>query len=386
MLQLSLILPILRSLFWRASTSTIAQLEASLDMYELLAWVSGAVVLVGVIAEVASDRASFRNASTKRAWKFWGEMLLIVGLVGEVLFGIATSVISGSIIAKMGLEAAQLQSALADRNLSQDQQIGIAKACMRWSGQTVFIRSYPNDHEAARLIVEIRRALELAHVRAEDRTGELTATWTSAGLVLGIHIDPGEGERLMAETLVKALRGSGRLSVEELSEMGSSSSVTDISVGVKPTPPMGSSSEVAKGSPLPLPQRSLTQEQQNDIRDKLKALAGTPINLLRYPGDPEIDGIADQITAALVAAHWNVSASVGTENDRSTTGIRVNWVAGSGDIVKARYAADCALTKALNDNELGASGCGQGFQGKDVLVSGRANPEAMVKIVIGKQR
>src|ERR1035437_4577610 len=239
MVQLSMIPTILRSLFWRSSTSSIAQLEASLDTYELLAWISGAVVLVGVIAEVASDRVRFKKESTKGVGKFWGEMLLIVGLVGEVLFGIATSVISGNIIAKMGLEAAQLQSALADRNLTEDQQIGIAKACIRWSGQTVFIRSYPNDHEAARLIAEIRRALELAQVIVEDRTGELTATWTSAGLVLGIHIDPGEGERPMAETFVKALRGPGNLSVEDLSSLGSSSSITDISVGVKPAPPMG---------------------------------------------------------------------------------------------------------------------------------------------------
>ncbi|HEV2201205.1 MAG TPA: hypothetical protein VGR73_15415 [Bryobacteraceae bacterium] len=96
------------SLFWRSSNS-ITDLESSLSIYEPLVWISGALVFFGVVLEVVADRSSTkdsRNAAIKR----WGEYLLIVGLGGEIAFGIATSVLSGLIIAKLNLVAANAET------------------------------------------------------------------------------------------------------------------------------------------------------------------------------------------------------------------------------------------------------------------------------------
>jgi hypothetical protein len=108
-------------------------------VYEPLVWVSGVVVLLGVVLEIVSDRRAFQD-KRERALKKWGERLLILGLGGEIVFGIATSVLSGLIIAKMNLETAKanertakLQALLVPRRLTDEQKSEIAAKLSKYS-------------------------------------------------------------------------------------------------------------------------------------------------------------------------------------------------------------------------------------------------------------
>jgi hypothetical protein len=130
---------------------------------------------------------------------------------------------------QLTLENLKLRAAMADRDVSDDQQRRIHEACKKFSGRTVYMRSYPNDPEAARLIAELKPALE-PYVHVEDRTGELL----SDSLVLGIKVMPGKHEGPFAEAMVRTLRIEGHLSVDDVSPLGSDMSLTEILVGLKP--------------------------------------------------------------------------------------------------------------------------------------------------------
>jgi hypothetical protein len=223
----------------------------------LLLWTI--VVALGLVVEYAPDiwkaagsalgfllrKRPFDHSTLKRT--VIGGILITVGVIGEAWIELRMPEVAAKIqskndllIASLNYEAgearkiaAQLETAMANRDLTPEQQHRIAEACRAFSGKIVYIRSYPNDVEAARLIMQLKTALE-PHIRVEDRTGQLLATWDSPGLVLGIRIQPAEGERAFAEALVKTFRREGSLSVEDLSPLGAGQALTEILVGVKP--------------------------------------------------------------------------------------------------------------------------------------------------------
>ena len=128
---------------------------------------------------------------------------------------------------------ADLLTIIAPRDLNEGHQRNIRKALMPFSGETVFIRSYPGDGEAARLILEIKSILEPA-IRVEDRTGELVEQMAPSGFIFGIQIDASRDKAAFAEALVAAFSGEGKLSVQPLSPFAFGDSPTDIKLGIKP--------------------------------------------------------------------------------------------------------------------------------------------------------
>jgi hypothetical protein len=70
------------------SGEPITDLEASLAMYEPLVWISGAIVLIGVVLEIVADRRTFKDQNVADSLKKCGEYLLIFGLGGEIAFGL----------------------------------------------------------------------------------------------------------------------------------------------------------------------------------------------------------------------------------------------------------------------------------------------------------
>jgi hypothetical protein len=188
--------------------------------------------LIGLVVEYAillwlkkADLTRFEAALTVMAG-----IAIAGGVYGEYHVGSKASdaalrlqELSDRELALLRVEAARLTSenlnlriAIADRDLTADQQNKIHEACRPFSGETVSIRSYPNDPEAARLIVTIKAALEpLIHVG--DRTGQLLATWDTATPVLGIRLLPAQKKRPFAEAFVTMLKEQGNLSVEPLS-------------------------------------------------------------------------------------------------------------------------------------------------------------------------
>ena len=175
---------------------------------------------------------------------------------------------------------------MADRDLTPDQQNKIHEACKKFSGATVYVRSYASDPEAARLITEIKSALQPT-LKVENRTGEMLL---GEPLILGIRILPGEGERDLADALIKAFRNYGSLSVEDLSPLGSGSSVTEILVGLKP---VALAKEIV--GRIGPDARRLNAQQQERIGQRLLPFAGQKLNLFGYSSEPEVIHLANDI-------------------------------------------------------------------------------------------
>jgi hypothetical protein len=202
-------------------------------------------------------------------------------------------------------DAAQLRAAIADRDLSPKQQDDIRSSIKPFAGKTVYIRSYPNDSEAARLIIEIKTALQPT-IHVEDRTGELGATWANAGLILGIHLNPGEWtERAFATALVKSLRTNGKLVVSDLSELGSSGLV-EILVGVKPVALAKQvQGEIAARSALDKqikdqgPRWRMLEESVATLPEQLRPFKGQRVLIVPCGSSNRIDAELTHVVAAL---------------------------------------------------------------------------------------
>jgi hypothetical protein len=92
------------------------------------------------------------------------------------------------------------------------------------------ISSYFGDNEAKRLGLEMKHALELAHINAQDATGQMAP----GNFVLGIVIGKASKEEDFAESLAKTLTADGGLAVAPLSPFSHTMGPTGIAIGPKP--------------------------------------------------------------------------------------------------------------------------------------------------------
>jgi hypothetical protein len=289
---------------------SIRSRENSLDSLETLLAVMTALVVVGLVLEywheIPEAIADLRRAR-RILWKpvciIAGAILITVGVGGELLVQFFASgtqtelrsdnhqveILLGERAAQAQLDTQRLRAALADRDLSQDQQKMIRDSLKSYVGKNVFIRSYPNDPEAARLIIELKAALE-PQIHVEDRTGDLGPNFAN-GLVLGIRILPNQRERDFAEALVDSFRNDGKLLVDDLTIFGGSDSPTDILVGVKPV-------ALAQQTARITSQRHLAAPARARVSTKLKEFSGQKFNLFGYSSDPEIIAFANEFLFA----------------------------------------------------------------------------------------
>jgi hypothetical protein len=73
-------------------------------------------------------------------------------------------------------ETARVLAAIADRELTIEQQASIRDAMQPFAGQTVILRSYPSEPESARLILQLKAAFS-PPLEVIDETGQLEGTW-----------------------------------------------------------------------------------------------------------------------------------------------------------------------------------------------------------------
>ena len=203
------------SLFWRSSNS-ITELEASLAIYEPLVWISGGLVLLGVVAEVVADRRNFKNENTAHSLKKWGEYFLVFGLVGEIAFGIATSILSGLIIAKLTLETSKingratalesenlkLQELIQPRSITLDQQREIGDSLRSFAKRQIEVWSESRDPEAYFFSAQILAALKYAQMNVIDRRGMFTDSRASD---IGVGILCPDEDKGLAVAIQKSL-------------------------------------------------------------------------------------------------------------------------------------------------------------------------------------
>jgi hypothetical protein len=203
------------SLVWRASTSSVPELESTLAAYELLVWISGALVLLGVLGEVVADRRKFKDERTKHSLKKWGERTLLVGLAGEIAFGIATSILSGTVIAKLDLETAKanertvkLQTLLGPRFILEEQQRIIKDRLSKLPRTSVDIFVFDGDEWTR--FESILFARQLASV-LDDAGTDTRGYWgTGCGMtqqpLLGVNVIAGPKATAQEQLEAKALK------------------------------------------------------------------------------------------------------------------------------------------------------------------------------------
>jgi hypothetical protein len=362
------------------------------------------VLVIGIAGEYKDKRVTglapeYQEAEKLRKWKTLFKWAVIIGIIGEFLgeggvflFSSQRESIAEAEYARVNKEAgeakeraANLQAAMADRELSPDQQSKIRESLKLFPGKIVYMRSYPNDWEAARLIRGIKGALEPS-IHVEDRTGELTGASTlSEGVVLGIRIEPAQNDRRFAEALVETFRIDGKLSVNDLSPFGSASSITEILVGVrpmvladKPTKSFGRTDAPSKFS------RHLRPEQIARITSKIRLFAGQPFGMVWFSGDAEIDELETDLLNACCetgSAGWTLAWMERPKGPASEKGILILVMPNSDDRTRK---ASRALAAALHAEHLDV----KEFDSHSALLSAKARAWGENKpltVIVGKK-
>ena len=97
--------------------------------------------------------------------------------------------------------------------------------------------------------------------------------------------------------------------------------------------------------------RSLTQAQQDDLRDRLRPHGAHDLDVLIYGDTPEIVGIASLVIGSITAANWNVRGWSVLPGGMAVTGILVSTRSGSDHVTEAVAGA---LVSALSAQALDA--------------------------------
>lgn len=135
-----------------------------------------------------------------------------------------------------------LQSKIAPRSLSIEQQQAIANSLKFFSGQKVSVSTYALDAEAAMLAKQIIACMKSAGINSEDQTASIMPL---GGFAVGVHVSGTEA--LAIRVFGSSLREIGGLLVAEDASGASIQSGPDfaakaeapavtILVGVKPVP------------------------------------------------------------------------------------------------------------------------------------------------------
>jgi hypothetical protein len=347
-----------------ALTNRLADLErywSSLDrwmnFWTALVVIGVAIELWVILWEYRDDRHEWgrgivrppnRPSTWLLFWNLTGTALVVGGVAGE--FGahflagkIETDIrnitaqqvsIARGEAARANLEAAQLRAAMADRLITQQQCEDIRHALKRFAGKFAVIRSYENDPEGERLLIQIKNCLE-STIQLSDRRRDLGSTWANAGLLLGIHVNPGEwAERAFATALAKSLSDDGKLGVAPISELGSDGPV-EILVGMKPLALAEQLQKEATATREQGPRAKLLAEAAPKLTRELAPFVGQRVGL--YVCGQQ--GVTEQETLDT----WGVIANIlDSDTVAGVTGAKWKEVP-----TNLNWAANCGAAKGL---------------------------------------
>ena len=314
----------------KALESRSDSLDSWLTFWVTIVVVGVAVEVVVVIKEYFHARSEYRRGSIRSPDKpsLWdlllelvGAVLVAIGVAGELGIDFKSAVVrnalrdaNGKLVGLLNLEAAKLRTAIAPRELTIEQQDLIGGALRKSSGKTVWLRSYRGDAEAKRLGVEIKQALTLARITAEDRLEEM---YGDGPLLFGIEVTCAENalrsQRNFASSIISALsaRDLGHLSVLPLSGFACpSDEITEIHIGIKP-PTVEVDGLTTAGQSAP--SGRLTQEAIAHIRSALLPFPAQQVAASWNKRDPEIDEVMTDFAGAccvLGTAEWQMSVTL----------------------------------------------------------------------------
>jgi len=313
-----------------ALESGISNLERLLDTLTVWLFISTLLVVIGLVVEYGHDVKELFTArpyNRKLAQTVIGGILITVGVTGELVIQFMASRVetdlrskSHQIEAQLNKEAGEARENAANAvDHASKAEVNLAEANERAANALRSAETARKDAEAFRL--DIAKANERA-ANAEREAARLNKV--------------AEDERL------------ARLKIEE------------------------------KMAP-----RHLTPDQQRAIAAKLRRFAGQRIDLFVHSGDTEIEGIANDIFAALGnGAGWVIS-SVFERPDRTIPGILVEI---RGANAAARDAA-VALVSAINDERIFVAGPQptESIERHTVVRGDGSHMNAPIVITIGKK-
>jgi hypothetical protein len=199
-------------------------------------------------------------------------------------------------------ENLKLEALIQPRELSVDQQKAIGDVLRRFSGKSVFLRTYSFDQESMRLSTLLNAALTSGGIDVQFAP-------TPSPLILPVGINVTGSDKAFVEGIKRALRGKldltdpnwkpaqvvGGVFVGAYSPKAISA---DIFVGAKPFSLVTTALTAAQQAGEYAAWRTISDEQAKIIRSQIgSSLTGHPLTVQANPNESEIWEYADRIVA-----------------------------------------------------------------------------------------
>lgn len=311
--------------------SEVVALKSVLRFWEGFGYISTAVVGLGCIGEFIAEFTSLPTCEQrKHKLAKLSLMILILGIAGELLSAARTSQLSGRIIANIEERAAnadqkageandrasaneretaqlrhdnlELLALIQPRELSDEKQKAIGQALRRFSGKSVFLRTYSFDQESMRLSTLLNAALKSGGIDVQFAP-------TPSPLILPVGINVTGSDKSFVDAIKHALSSEGQLDLTDpkwkptqvvggvfVGAYSPKAISADIFVGAKPFSVAATALTVAQQVGEYAAPRSISDKQVKLIRTFVgSALNGHTLTIQANPDEAEIWTFANRI-------------------------------------------------------------------------------------------
>lgn len=252
-----------------------------------------------------------------------GPILVVVGIAGEVIFEGRTIILENGqgLVAEQTIaslknatsdnerETAQLRhdnlellALIQPRELSVDQQKAIGNALRRFSGKSVFLRTYSFDQESMRLSTLLRAALTSGGIDVQFAP-------TPSPLILPVGINVTGSDESFVDAIKRACKSEGKLDLTDpkwkptqvvggvfVGAYSPKAISVDIFVGAKPFTLVATALTMAQQAGENAASRTISDEQVKSIRTSVgSSLDGHTLTIQANPDDSGIWPFANRI-------------------------------------------------------------------------------------------
>lgn len=166
------------------------------------------LILVAPIIACVSVAMTFFLSDRSR----WRRGLLIVGILAAAASALQAYK-NREQAEGLRHQVAQLNAVVAGRHLTPEAVQKISEGLKIFVGKHLFISSYTGDAEAINLGLQIKSALEGAHIRVDNNLGRTSAG--QGGVGFGIYISGPEADTDFMVAMRKLLQEHGKIEVSE---------------------------------------------------------------------------------------------------------------------------------------------------------------------------
>jgi hypothetical protein len=220
------------------TSADVASLDSLLSWWEKAEYAAEAFVILGCVGEFIAEFTKIGTQESRHQLSKLSLLVLIAALAIELGALVRTNRLSGQEITLLNsitadaqtqissarertaqlekeaeterLERTRLETLVAPRRLTLEQQKAIAKSCYRFSGHTVIVSSYALDTESRILGEQICSALQGAKINCVLNLGSLE---TFGKLLSGIRVLGSPSQHGFVSAIESSLRNDGHLEI-----------------------------------------------------------------------------------------------------------------------------------------------------------------------------